>query len=1308
MAMKKIPTVEQNLLCASLYINNFKRAIEELVYNSLDAGASSIAIRIFIQENFIQVLDNGSGITKDNFSLLGHKYATSKYVDTSTSKSIPDKYGYKGLCLANIIGVSETVEISSRCENTDDTWMKTFYNGRENFFSKTILRPSKGTTVEIKGFLYNLNIQRKSIDQHNELINIKSALKQLSLVHWNVSISLRDDSKNDIIFRIHKNRTIYDTLRSVFQINENDFEELQVEKNEYKVKAYIGKQFLESNNSYQYIYVNGKFIHKSILHKKLNESLSKSLNIRHSKVKKKHIYENNTNHFSQNVPFYFLFITCPNYDFQMIYDTEKPIVEFKKWEKVNKLLDKLVQFYSGNLVIKRKEINNKSLEENTLMKKKQIKEIMEKILNNKNKYTKISHVQNGVKGKTLKRNRKKKRSVLAQKITETNNPCLSREISKSNYVQETRDQLKQPKLTEKKKAKISALKKTKQHLKTSKNVNYSDALNDPCQSKEIRESSNVKQPNVQLKREPIKLKKTNSSKLIMAANLPKKVLNSQDTKKKKNKNLKDFKDLNFLDFIKRFESPTASVKNRINLLNRQVQTFLENNVWGKNTLNSFMNNDQHEGTTNSIDRSSPYNTTNKVLKDKNHTKINTLNYEIVKNSYDLLKPVTTSQYNIRKKTTLTTYCKQSCDKKNYYTYNETFIPMETYDSHSHNLKKSVHETGCFISETTRSSNFFLNEEELISNIHINSSMLNKFNKRDQDFTIEMSEIRERSECISFGNKQYSSQPDDNYIKSIHFNNTYTLENCVTLSHKNDTYVVNKTFSLLNLDATQPHDFEEISPTNKNIIVDGVITNCERKKHNFVVQESHSDNSKMSNNLDPLNCVEAVLHSSNYDLEDLEKEFNNSFAQKQNSNIDGTLDLNNDTSNIQRSDYCLERNQDLTIIQSHTHNKSIKNCENIHARAVHTNIQSIGIHGDLSQKQLAICNNENKCNKTDDFELKGRRNFIPKGMSPIVYNQYGHQKASVFTDDEVYYKDMIYKNFANDVILNTEIFEPEIRNIKKHFLKCEEKLNSEIQEQYADLTFDSWSLTQAKILGQIDSKFIVSILNGRSAKTGKSSEFLVLFDQHAVDERIRLEKNLLDYIQGSAWNSVPIDPLSIVLSKDDYVNLVNHSDKFTRFGLQWTFSPDYKILLNAIPKAILGKNPRQVEIVMRTVKKLILEQIKAMKSLRGNVSLYPKSIMDLVFSEACRYALKFGDKLSKTECVNLINSLSCCKTPFQCAHGRPVIAVLMEIENNSRGYKVLDYRTKNKYVQFNIYQTQILNCRLTYQKSRILKQEMANN
>ncbi|KAG7309589.1 hypothetical protein JYU34_004053 [Plutella xylostella] len=91
--------------------------------------------------------------------------------------------------------------------------------------------------------------------------------------------------------------------------------------------------------------------------------------------------------------------------------------------------------------------------------------------------------------------------------------------------------------------------------------------------------------------------------------------------------------------------------------------------------------------------------------------------------------------------------------------------------------------------------------------------------------------------------------------------------------------------------------------------------------------------------------------------------------------------------------------------------------------------------------------------------------------------------------------------------------------------------------------------------------------------------------------------------------------------------------------------------------------------MKSAKNLILEEIEAIKSQKGSICLYPKSIMNLVFSEACRYAIKFGDKLSHAECTKLLRDLSECKTPFQCAHGRPVMAVITELKNRKAEYKV---------------------------------------
>ncbi|XP_045767851.1 metacaspase-2-like isoform X2 [Maniola jurtina] len=1309
MAMKKIPIEEQSLLCASIHINNFKRVIEELVYNSLDALSSSIAIRVCIQENFIQVLDNGNGILKDNFRLLGQKYATSKYVDITSLKSAPDKYGYRGLSLASIIDVSQCVKITSRHENSNNTWMKTFFNGKEKEICRTASRPSKGSTVEIKGFLYNLNIQRKSIDTQNELQNIKIALQQLSLVHCNVSISLRDDSKNNIILQIHKNSTLHDTIRSVFQISEKDFQELKVEKNEYKVKAFIGKNTAESNNYHQWIYINGKFIQKSILHRKINESLSKFLNSRNCKTKNMH-NEDGNDYFNSNIPFYFIFITCPFYDYEMNYNSEKSIVEFKDWKEVNNLIEKLIQFYSGGLVTKKQELNkigNAELKSDT---RAEIKGIMEKILNNKNKPPKISQLQNGVKGKILKRGKKKKKDLSIQKIlnkkTETNNPCHLRDYPKCSTVKTSDDKLKQQpinlngtrnlqmqNLTNKGlKRKVPKIKKIKkQVVQTSKqNLNQDSSINNPRNN-----DGDEINPQISEKKKFQKLIKTN---------------------KKFKKSVKTVKHIDFNDSLaKRFESPTKIVRKRIKYLKQRVLKALHTHIFKeyscpKNDVYSFINNEtQYQTITkNTAPLSLCKNTTDKNLKittsnvyiSGNKNEVNNLNYQIVKKSYDLIKTVITSQYNVQEYKNTQALCRHPYERQTNNTYNETDIPMGTYNSHNNNAE-AAKRMGYFISEASR-NNFILHNQDLfpISNKNnynkpaklprdkhksrakiSNYNFLNRYyNQEPQSYayTIEMTDSHEIINCRSetFHSMNNNLPQVDNHTQSINRSKSIDLVNTyynheghnMRALYHTDNYAVNKTYSLEICNTPSPYYYlKEVRSSKINETVDNENKNYQIEEENLIILESESSNTEIHHDIE--------LHRHSNELRDLEKEFENTFVNGRDTVThsdhslveNGNPSINNANNNNalitqQANDFVSDQN-----INSHIQRLNIfTNCKELSEHKIDKLIRNIGLNSNLGQetRSLQIDREENHGDKIYSFQIKSRHRFLRKA---------GHlcklQNAYSCNDDNAYYKDMIYTNFANDVLLNTEIYEPEIQNAKNLFSNHIEKVNTDIQKQNADLKFDSSSLTRAKVLGQVDRKFIAVVLNGRSVQTAKPSEFLVLFDQHAVDERIRLENNLADYIQGSDWKSIDIDPILMVLSTDDYLYLVNHKDKLAQFGLQWTFTSENKILFNALPKAILGKNPRQVEIVMKAVKKLISEQIKAIKSLRGNVSVYPKSIMELVFSEACRYAIKFGDKLSKSECLNMINSLARCKTPFQCAHGRPVMAVLMELKNYSQTYKV---------------------------------------
>ena len=54
-------------------------------------------------------------------------------------------------------------------------------------------------------------------------------------------------------------------------------------------------------------------------------------------------------------------------------------------------------------------------------------------------------------------------------------------------------------------------------------------------------------------------------------------------------------------------------------------------------------------------------------------------------------------------------------------------------------------------------------------------------------------------------------------------------------------------------------------------------------------------------------------------------------------------------------------------------------------------------------------------------------------------------------------------------------------------------------------------------------------------------------------------------------------------------------------------------------------------------------------------------MTAVCCDVMQGAIKFGEPLSWSQCVQLIGQLSRCQLPFQCAHGRPALVPLLDLQ-----------------------------------------------
>ncbi len=62
-----------------------------------------------------------------------------------------------------------------------------------------------------------------------------------------------------------------------------------------------------------------------------------------------------------------------------------------------------------------------------------------------------------------------------------------------------------------------------------------------------------------------------------------------------------------------------------------------------------------------------------------------------------------------------------------------------------------------------------------------------------------------------------------------------------------------------------------------------------------------------------------------------------------------------------------------------------------------------------------------------------------------------------------------------------------------------------------------------------------------------------------------------------------------------------------------------------------------------------------------VALLPPAVIRTLNAKACRSAIMFGDPLLPTECAQLVSLLKATQLCFSCAHGRPTMAPLVDLQ-----------------------------------------------
>lgn len=276
-------------------------------------------------------------------------------------------------------------------------------------------------------------------------------------------------------------------------------------------------------------------------------------------------------------------------------------------------------------------------------------------------------------------------------------------------------------------------------------------------------------------------------------------------------------------------------------------------------------------------------------------------------------------------------------------------------------------------------------------------------------------------------------------------------------------------------------------------------------------------------------------------------------------------------------------------------------------------------------------------------------------------------------------------------------------------------------------FHKRDLLKAQVINQVDRKFIACLVHLDPSTHGQTQNnlaadgsTLILIDQHAADERVRVERFLseicsgfLQHCQGTGGVDVSdlSPPVPILLTRHEASRLAAIEEvqsAFDRWGVRFDgltkltsgdeASDGYvQVFVRTIP-AIVGDKLLMNDELQDLVKGYLgtlesegayppnLSQHNDVDNINDDESRWlkalrwcPRELLDLINSKACRGAVMFNDPLSLEQCERLVRHLAATAFPFQCAHGRPSLVPLthVSIKSGRRFPPALDWTRLNR-------------------------------
>src|SRR5438876_3875105 len=274
--IRLLPDTVASQVAAGEVVERPASVVKELIENSIDAGARRIEIMIHRGGiSLIRVVDDGSGMDRDDALLSLERHATSKIRSAADLQAI-GTLGFRGEALPSIASVSR-FRLTSR-EPDAIAGTEVLVNGGKI----DIVRDggeAPGTQVEVRSLFYNLPARRKFLRSENtESRNIEHQLHLQAIGHPQIGFSLVRDDR--MLFQLPTAVTLSDRIRDLYgaELLQRLVQISDAASPKVRISGFIGQAGLSrQTRSQQLVFVNGRAIESSLLTGALREGYHTAL-----------------------------------------------------------------------------------------------------------------------------------------------------------------------------------------------------------------------------------------------------------------------------------------------------------------------------------------------------------------------------------------------------------------------------------------------------------------------------------------------------------------------------------------------------------------------------------------------------------------------------------------------------------------------------------------------------------------------------------------------------------------------------------------------------------------------------------------------------------------------------------------------------------------------------------------------------------------------------------------------------------------------------------------------------------------------